>query len=160
MPLQDVGEVNGCMQYVPGSNRGPLLAHRSINDDPRIQAIECPVELFDASTAQPQPMPAGWCVLHDGRTLHSALPNHSSTDRLAYVLAFRGPLTARSEPLRFAWLDAKRTASIERSQRWRRRGGLLVLLARRLRQLLLSDLRTVPVKLRKLLARISHRGIE
>ena len=151
MPLQDVSEENGCMRYVPGSNRGPLLPHRSLNDDPRIQAIECPVDSFDESAARAYPVPAGWCILHDGRTLHSALPNGSNTDRLVYVLAFRGALRPRREPQRLTWLQSRRTASDERSQRWRRQGGVLVVLWRRVRKVLKSDLRTLPFKLRRLL---------
>ena len=89
---------NGCMSYVPGSNLGALLPHRSFGDDPRVHAIECPGEHFDQALAQPQPVAAGTCILHAGRTLHSALPNRSDGGRLAYVLAFRGPLLPRREP--------------------------------------------------------------
>ncbi len=151
MPLQDVSEQNGCMRYVPGSNRGPLLPHRSLNDDPRIHAIECPTEYFDESAAVAQPVPAGWCILHNVRTLHSALPNQSAADRLVYVIAFRGPPVPRSEPANFIWLESKRTASLERGLRWRSRGGFLVLLMRRLRKLTLSDFRALPRTLHKFL---------
>lgn len=150
MPLQDVSEQNGCMRYVPKSNLGPLLPHRSLNDDPRIHALECPAEYFDESAAVAQPVPAGWCILHAGRTLHSALPNRSSANRLAYVMAFRGPPVPRSEPVHFAWLESQRTASSERSLRWRYRGGLLVLLMRWVRRGLLSDSRRLSFKLRKI----------
>lgn len=161
MPLQDVTLHNGCMSYVPGSNLGALLPHRSFGDDPRVHAIECPGEHFDQALAQPQPVAAGTCILHAGRTLHSALPNRSDGGRLAYVLAFRGPLLPRREPLLFPWLAGKRTASLERSRYWRRHGGYLVLLVRRLRQALLSDPRRLPQQLRKLLhlARASLRRL-
>lgn len=151
MPLQDVSEENGCMRYVPGSNHGPVLPHRSLNDDPRIHAIECPVEYFNESAARAQPAPAGGCILHGGRTLHSALPNRSAADRLVYVLAFRGPPVPRRDPVRFTWIESKRTASLERNLRWRRHGGFWVLLLRRLRQVLQSDFRTLPDKLQKLM---------
>jgi len=134
MPLQDVSEHNGCMRYVPGSNRGPLFPHRSVDDDPRIHALECPTQHFDECTAQPQPVPAGWCILHAGRTLHSALPNRSDADRLVYILSFRGPLLARSAPLRLTWLADKRTQGTERRLRWLRSGGFLVLGMRRLQR--------------------------
>lgn len=151
MPLQDVSEHNGCMSYVPGSNLGPLLPHGSLNGDPCIHALECSTEHFDVAAALPQPVSAGSCILHSGRTLHSALPNRSNADRLVYVLVFRGPLIPRRERVLYPWLQAKRTASLLRGRRWRRHGGHLVLIARRLRQLLRSDLRTLPVKVRKLL---------
>jgi phytanoyl-CoA hydroxylase len=82
MPLQDVTEHNGCMRYIPGSQLGPLLPHQSADNDPQVHALECSEAHFDASRARAQPVPAGWCILHGGRTLHSALPNHSDADRL------------------------------------------------------------------------------
>jgi ectoine hydroxylase-related dioxygenase (phytanoyl-CoA dioxygenase family) len=151
MPLQDVGEENGCMRYIPGSNRGPLLPHRSFADDPRIHALECVPGSFDESAAVACPVRAGWGILHAGRTLHSALPNRTGTDRLAYVLVFRAPPVPRSEPARFTWLATKRTASLERSQRWRSRGGFMVLLGRWLQRTLSSDRRTLQIKVQKLL---------
>lgn len=150
MPLQDVSEQNGCMRYVPGSHRGPLLPHRSPGDDPRIHALECLAGSFDESAAVARPVAAGGCILHAGRTLHSALPNRSAADRLAYVLVFRAPPVPRSAPVHFAWLRAKRTASLERGARWRHHGGFAVLLARWLRRTLTSDLRALRVRMRHL----------
>lgn len=159
MPLQDVSEENGCMRYIPGSNHGPLLPHGSLDDDPRIHALECPTRYFDESAAVAQPVPAGWCILHAGRTLHGALPNQTQTDRLAYVLVFRAPPIPRAKPVYFTWLETKRTASLERSLRWRKRGGFLVLLLRGLRRVLSFDSHSLPFKLRKLmhLGRVSLR---
>jgi ectoine hydroxylase-related dioxygenase (phytanoyl-CoA dioxygenase family)/SAM-dependent methyltransferase len=139
MPLQDVDESNGCMRYIPASNQGPLLPHRSVDDDPRVHAIECTPGSFDESAALSQPLKAGSCILHEGRTVHGAGANCSEGDRLVYVLAFRGPALRRPAPLRFEWLESKRTARLERARRWHRQGGRWVLLARRLRQLRWSD---------------------
>lgn len=141
VPLQDVDERNGCMQYVPRSHLGPVLPHRSPGDDPRIHALECTAGSFDANAAVSQPMAAGGCILHAGRTLHGSVPNRSKADRLAYVLVFRGPPVARGEPVVHAWLETKRTASRERGLRWRVRGGFMVLALRWLRRALASDRR-------------------
>jgi ectoine hydroxylase-related dioxygenase (phytanoyl-CoA dioxygenase family) len=153
MPLQDVSEENGCMQYMPGSHRGPLLPHRSPGDDARIHALECEPGSFDESAAAAQPVPAGACILHAGRTVHAALPNRSAADRLAYVIVFRAPPVARAAPVHFAWLESKRTASLERSRHWRQRGGFLVLLVRWLRRTLSSDLHVLNLKARGVLLR-------
>lgn len=134
--LQDTFEESGCMRYIPGSNLGAVLPHCSPNDDPRIHALECPSTNFDARAAVTVPLKAGVCVLHDGLTLHSALPNQSHADRLAYVLVFRGPPLVRKQSLRFSWLESKRTSSLQRRQRWRYRGGFLVLLLRWIRRAL------------------------
>lgn len=157
MPLQDASEENGCMRYVPGSNRGPLLRHRSPGDDPRIHALECPAGSFDESAAVTLPVPAGWCILHAGRTLHGALPNRTAADRLAYVLVFRAPPVRRREPVHFGWLETKRTASLERSLYWRSHGGFLVLLMRWLQRTLSSDFRGLRIKLLKLARRTTLR---
>lgn len=153
MPLQDVCEENGCMRYLPGSHRGPLLPHRSPGDDPRIHALECLPGSFDESAAVSRPVAAGACILHAGRTLHSALPNRSPADRLAYVVVFRAPPVARTESVHFSWLAAKRTASLERRLRWRSHGGFVVLLTRWLRRTLWSDFRALQFKLRRQLHR-------
>jgi len=71
MPLQDVSVENGCMQFVPGTNRGDVLIHRSANNDPNTHALEC-CGNFDRTKAVACPLPSGGCTVHDGRTLHYA----------------------------------------------------------------------------------------
>jgi ectoine hydroxylase-related dioxygenase (phytanoyl-CoA dioxygenase family) len=134
LPLQDVAEHNGCMRYVPGSNKGAVLPHRSLGGDTSQHALECPTSQFDVGHAQVVPLRRGDCVMHGGRTLHGAGPNSSSADRLAYVLVFRGAPRPRADPARFTWLDNQHTADAERHQHWLRRGGYLVLLLRWLRR--------------------------
>ena len=48
LPLQEATVGNGSLRYIPGSNCGPILTHRSPNNDPRIMALEC-VGGFDPS---------------------------------------------------------------------------------------------------------------
>lgn len=139
MPLQDVTEANGCMRYVRASHHGPLLQHRSPNEDSRIHALEVPAEYVDESAAVALPVAAGWCILHDGRTLHSAGANGTASDRLVYVLVFRGPPVPRVQPSHFDWLERKRTANTERHRKWRRHGGTVVLLRRWFGRVLRSD---------------------
>lgn len=139
VPLQDVNEVNGCMRYVPGSHRGGLLPHRPAGGNPGIHALEC-ISGFDEADAVSCPVPAGWAVLHEGRTLHGALPNHGDAERLAYVMVFRAPPEPRIEALKPDWLAQQRTARLERNQQWRRNGGFALLLGRWMRRALQSDL--------------------
>jgi len=141
MPLQDTPKDSGCMRYVPGSHRRGVLPHESLHGDPRIHAMECPTRYFDESRAIVTPADAGTCILHDGRTLHGALPNVSTVDRMAYIIAFVGPpLLSRSPPpARSRHLPRVRTASMDRRRAWLWQGGFLKLLWRRLRTGLRSN---------------------
>lgn len=110
MPLQDVTEHDGCMRYLRGSHRGPLLPHRPLHGNPRIHALECLATAFDASAAVALPVPAGSCILHAGRTLHAGVPSRAGVDRLVYVIVFE---VRRVRGLR-------RLAQAVASRRWRR----------------------------------------
>jgi len=122
MPLQEATEANGCMRYIAGSHRGPVLEHRSPNNDPRITALEC-IGRFDSGLAVHCPLPAGGAALHHCRTLHSAGPNQSNLPRCAYVLAFRGPERPNPDFRGYPWNAEKHTAAQERRDSWENRGG-------------------------------------
>jgi hypothetical protein len=130
MPLQEVGPENGCMQYISGTHRGPVLQHRSADGDSSVQALECVPDEFDATRAVPCPLPAGGVAAHHGRTLHAATSNDSAAARYAYVLTFQLDPERRSPPQAFPWNRTRRTPHAERRRRWRRRGGALVELVR------------------------------
>jgi len=141
------------MRYIPGSHRGELLPHHKLNDDPRVHAVECRAEYVDESLAVAVPVGAGSCIAHDGRTVHSALPNVSTEDRYAFTVAFTAPpfLARQTRADRFV---SKDTANIRRRTRWLRRGGFLVYGMRRLRQGWRSSPRAFWLKLR-LLVRVA-----
>lgn len=153
MPLQDVSVDNGCMCYVPGSQLGPLLPHRSAGDNKRMHALECLPGTFDVSLAMRFPAAAGACILHAGRTIHGAMANHSAQDRLAYIVSFRGPSSARAVPERVAWLDAQLTPAAQRHRKWLRRGGAFVLAGRWLRRAVRSN----PRRILSRLVQLPHR---
>jgi hypothetical protein len=133
MPLQEATVENGCMHYIPGSNRLGVVPHRSVNNDPRIHAIEA-AGGFDASTAEAVPLPAGATTMHDGRTLHYAGPNRSEGPRYAYILAFEVPPTPAAVRREFTWNGEKQAAHLQRQREWRRRGGLFIELWRKFRR--------------------------
>ncbi len=148
LALQPVDEVNGCMAYVPGSHNGPVLPHGFPGNDPRIHALEC-VGGFDPAEAVACPLPAGGCVIHNGRTLHGAGPNRSGRDRMAYVLIFdRVPVPARHSR-EFPWRAQHNTARTKRERAWRRQGGLLVHLWRQRSRVRITNLRVLLFDLRR-----------
>ena len=142
LALQPVDETNSCMAYVPGSHKGPVLPHGFPGGDARIHALEC-VTGFDPKDAVPCPLPAGGCVIHNGRTVHGAGPNTSEGSRMAYVLIFdRVPTPVRVERY-FPWRDQHRTARAQRELEWRRHGGFLVHLWRQRTRIRFTSVRTL-----------------
>ena len=124
MPLQEATVANGCMRYIAGSQRGPILEHRSPNNDPRITALEC-IGSFDPESAVTCPLPSGGATVHHCRTLHGAGANQSDIPRRAYILAFRGPARPDPDFRGFPWNASKRTAAQDRREMWEMRGGSL-----------------------------------
>lgn len=142
LALQPTHRDNSCMEYLPGSHRGPVLTHGFPNGDPRIHALEC-VEPFDRDAAVACPLPTGGCVIHNQRTLHGAGPNVSDQPRLAYVLIFDRVPVRRREPRAFPWRALHATARAKREADWRRHGGLLVHVWRQRQRVSLTNPRTL-----------------
>jgi hypothetical protein len=141
MPLQDVDQRNGCMRFIPGSNRGEVLPHRSVNDDARVHALEC-YEGFDPASAVRCRLAAGGCTVHMGRTIHGAGPNHSEASRYAYSLVFDLPKTPRVTPRVFGWQEHRQTARMTREYAWRRSvGGIYQRAIRNIRRRVTLSLR-------------------
>ena len=150
MPLQEATPENGCMRYISGSHLGPVLEHRSPNDDPRITALEC-IGAFDPDTAALCPLPPGGAVMHHCRTLHSAGPNQSDAPRCAYILSFRGPTRPNPAFTGYPWNATKHTAAQERAQAWENRGGVLGRAGRRAATTVAHTLRAVRHRVGRLL---------
>lgn len=148
LALQPVDETNSCMAYLPGSHRGPVLPHGFPGGDARIHALEC-VSGFDLRDAVACSIPAGWCVIHTGRTLHGAGPNLSDGDRMAYVLIFDRVPTPARVAREFPWRAEHRTARAQRELEWRRGGGLLVHLWRQRRRMRVTSVRTLLFDMRR-----------
>lgn len=113
LPLQPVDTVNGCLDFIAGSNKGPLLPHQSINNDPRVHGLE--ILGVDGSKRVPCPLREGDATVHGYRTLHHAGPNLSNVARRAYALGFgvrSKDYTLRSD---FPWNLEKATARSQRA---------------------------------------------
>jgi len=115
MPLQEATLENGCMVFLPGSQKGEIVPHQSIGGDTRVHGLEL-LEAVDESRAVACPLPAGGATFHDSRTLHFTGANLSQVPRRAYILIFSAPTSPRGEGRRFPWQEAKRTARDERSR--------------------------------------------
>jgi len=84
-PMQDVKVENGCMWFVPGSHKMPLRPHRPTKPGHHVlMTDEC-----SNDEGLPQPLEAGGCTIHTGRTLHYTAGNKTAKARRAYIVNFR-----------------------------------------------------------------------
>ncbi|HEX5322917.1 MAG TPA: phytanoyl-CoA dioxygenase family protein, partial [Capsulimonadaceae bacterium] len=104
--LQEATLENGCMQFIPGSQKMEVIPHQSIGGDTRIHGLET-VDPVDESKAVACPLPPGGVTIHASRTLHYTGVNHSNIPRRAYILGFGGNNTKRTDGRRFPWNEAK-----------------------------------------------------
>lgn len=139
IPLQEVSEQNGCMVFVPGSHTRGIYRHQSPGNDKRVPALECP-EAANMPNPVACPLPAGGCTLHDGETLHCTTNNLSASPRYAYILVFHVPPMLAKEAKSFPWLDEKQSLQREQKRAWMLRGGVFVMVWRRIRRRGLWDM--------------------
>jgi hypothetical protein len=86
IPLQDVTDIGGCMEFIPGSHRSGPLPHRAV---PRRSGnrslVATPDDLRDVVKA---PIRKGGFSIHCGHTLHRTGANKEENYRLAWIIQF------------------------------------------------------------------------
>lgn len=121
VPLQEATVENGCMWFLPGTQRLEILTHHSIGHDPRVHGLEVDQDEFaskaDVQKAVPCPLPPGGATIHHNRTLHYTGPNTSSIPRRAYIMTFGLPPQPLDKPRDFYWNRMKSTPRQERAAR-------------------------------------------
>jgi len=131
LALQPATIENGCMQFIPGSNKWDVLEHRSPGGDKTLHPLECCGD-FARDQAVAEPLDPGGITVHDARTLHFTGPNTSPSPRLAYILIYNTPPVYKPGRREFPWLEGRWTDSQTRKKQWHKRGGLAVDVMRRL----------------------------
>ena len=91
--LDDVDTETGCMHFVPGLQRQPLLPHRIAAGDPedegRLLAIVDPKRCLPLDKVVACPLAAGGATVHAYNTPHYTPPNASLTrHRRAYIFTY------------------------------------------------------------------------
>jgi hypothetical protein len=91
--LDDVDAENGCMHFVPGAHRAPLLDHVIAGGDAdysqRLLAIRDPETALDLDAAVACPLKAGGATVHNYGTPHFTSGNHTTDrPRRAYIFNF------------------------------------------------------------------------
>lgn len=99
--LDDSTRANGCVHYVPGSHRWPLLPRASFANE--MNAIVDSLEPAQRVGFKPVPieLKAGECSFHHSFMVHGSYANETAVPRRALVInAFRdGVVSASDEPL-------------------------------------------------------------
>jgi Phytanoyl-CoA dioxygenase (PhyH) len=132
-PLDDATEESGCLHFVPGSNLGDVLPHRSHRNNTGVYALEC-IEPSGIERAVVVPVKAGDCSAHTGRTLHGAGPNHTQRPRYAYILEYEATPVPLPQKREFSWHKGRHPPSWVARGRWLRRGGIVIETFRRFRE--------------------------
>jgi hypothetical protein len=86
VPMRDVTVEMGCMQFIPGSHRGPIRPHHRL--DRRRQAHALEADDVETTGAVACPLRMGDVTVHFSRTLHYTGPNLTPIPRLAWSLVF------------------------------------------------------------------------
>ncbi len=75
---------NGCMWFVPGSNRAEVRTHRFAGKQGG--ALMCDASENEGAAIELKP---GSCTFHHGRTLHYSRGNSTESQRRAFIVNFR-----------------------------------------------------------------------
>ena len=85
MPLTKATVENGCLQVIPRSHRGDLVAHC-----PTDKGVAIPEKLIPTAQALPLPMQPGSVLLMTSRTMHSSLDNVTENEvRISFDLRYQ-----------------------------------------------------------------------
>ncbi|PYQ50402.1 MAG: phytanoyl-CoA dioxygenase family protein [Acidobacteria bacterium] len=95
--LDDTSLENGCLHYVPGSHRWPLLAPVSFGQDMDAFRASLPADLREGFHPVPIALRAGEASLHHPLMVHGSYGNRSPRPRRAAVLNFMAPDTRSAE---------------------------------------------------------------
>jgi ectoine hydroxylase-related dioxygenase (phytanoyl-CoA dioxygenase family) len=100
LALQPATLENGCMRFIAGSHRWPVLPHELIAADSH------GLRLSGSRPSAPETiceLPASGATIHDGRTLHGAGPNLSGQPRRALVFGFGLAPVLLDTPNHYPW---------------------------------------------------------
>lgn len=114
LPLHPVDEAQGCMKFLPGTHRTPIIPHRSPGGDNRINGLEAVG--IDTSEAVTCPLPLGAATVHHFKVLHATGGNRTAVPRRVLTVGFGIRRVRPTVSGNFPWLAAKEN---ERLHRWR-----------------------------------------
>ena len=100
LALQPATVENGCMRFMAGSHRWPVLPHELISGDSH--GLRLCGAMPDAAEIVCE-LPAAGATIHEGRTVHGAGPNRSGQPRRALVFGFGLAPVPLDAPNHYPW---------------------------------------------------------
>ena len=82
--MDDADEVNGCLRYIEGSHKGPVLPHEAPDPEEEYNLVP-PPELIDLSKEALAEVKKGGVVFHHSKMLHTSHRNESERWRRGYA---------------------------------------------------------------------------
>lgn len=106
--LDDVDEANGCLRYIDGSHRLPILEHHVVEGE--AYNLEPAFDEIDLSKESLALVRKGGVVFHHVKTLHTSHRNTSDRWRRAYATHWAGAgVSSETETIRNAYYRAHRS---------------------------------------------------
>ena len=106
--LDDVDESNGCLRYIDGSHRFPILDHHAVSG--KGHHLEPVLEGVDMRRESLAPVRKGGVVFHHSKTLHTSHRNTSDRWRRAYATHWVGAgVTSEKQTIDNAYFKAHST---------------------------------------------------
>jgi len=97
LALSPASVASGCMDFVAGSHKNPILPHKDTYSDlnllSRGQEVQVDVQADDKTAIELRP---GQMSLHHGLTIHGSGPNQSDDRRIGFAIRYLNP-NARQE---------------------------------------------------------------
>jgi hypothetical protein len=97
LALDDSTEANGCMRFVPATNRESTLRPHTPQFGDRGESHALGTELRAEDHVVPVPIGRGDVTVHNERVMHGSGGNRTGGFRRAYVIAFRSTATVETE---------------------------------------------------------------
>ncbi len=98
LALDDADSENGCLQVVPGSQKGPLRPHHSLHSEGKDEFHILSIALDPDENIVELPLRRGDITVHDERIVHGSGGNRSRDRwRRTYIVAFRHEATVAYE---------------------------------------------------------------
>jgi phytanoyl-CoA hydroxylase len=95
--IDDSTAENGCMRFVPATNREDKLRHHEPVFGGRGESHALGTELEPGDVVVPVPIARGDCTVHNERVMHGSGGNTTAGFRRAYVIACRSAATIGTE---------------------------------------------------------------